>query len=163
MRECGECRACCEGWLVGDAFGCAFGHGKTCTFLRDGCSVYLFRPQACKNFYCAWAQELLPESMRPDACGAMVTVERWSGGQFLRCISLGSPLGAAEKSHVLRFCEANSAPVIFEDGESSSMVGPREFLDEMVTRRARSGCSSPSGTAPAPTAAARFPLKLTGG
>jgi Fe-S-cluster containining protein len=88
MRECGECTVCCT-WLVGDAYGHEFGNGKSCKFLcENGCSVHKARPQVCRNYFCAWAQELLPEEMRPDKCKYVVSVENSDGGQYLKIFSI---------------------------------------------------------------------------
>jgi hypothetical protein len=84
MRECGECTACCT-WLVGSAYGHEFGNGKSCKFLcESGCSVHKARPNVCMNYFCAWAQELLPEDMRPDKCKYIVSVENSERGQYLK-------------------------------------------------------------------------------
>ena len=84
MRECGECTACCI-WLQGSAYGYEFGGGKSCKFLCEtGCSVHKARPKVCEGYFCAWAQELLPEEMRPDKCGVLVSVENNENGQYLR-------------------------------------------------------------------------------
>jgi Fe-S-cluster containining protein len=88
MRECGECTACCT-WLQGSAYGYEFGGGKSCKFLCDtGCSVHKARPKLCEGYFCAWAQELLAEEMRPDKCGVLVSVENNEKGQYLKLVSI---------------------------------------------------------------------------
>lgn len=99
MRECGECTKCCE-WLKGEAYGHSFDIGKPCNFMGNGCcTIYDIRPERpCRTYFCAWAQELFPEWMRPDKCGAIISVEQAKedgehdtnfvkGEQFLRVIS----------------------------------------------------------------------------
>lgn len=88
MRECGECTACCT-WLIGNAYGYQFGNGNSCKFLcQSGCSVHKARPQVCMNYFCAWAQELLPEELRPDKCNILVSVENSDAGQYLKVLPI---------------------------------------------------------------------------
>lgn len=90
MRECGECTACCT-WLEGEAYGNKFGGGQSCKFLcESGCSIHKLRPNVCQNYFCAWAQEILPVEMRPDKCGFLVSVENSEKGQYLKIIPTGS-------------------------------------------------------------------------
>ena len=90
MRECGDCTACCT-WLVGSAYGHEFGGGKSCKFLcESGCSVHKARPNVCMNYFCAWAQELLPEEMRPDKCNILVSVELRENEQYLKVIGINN-------------------------------------------------------------------------
>jgi len=88
FRECGECTACCT-WLMGDAYGYGFGNGKSCKFLCEtGCDIHSVRPGSCMNYQCAWTQNLLDETMRPDKCGVLASVEKNENGQYLRLIHL---------------------------------------------------------------------------
>lgn len=88
MRECGSCTACCT-WLIGDSYGWEFGNGKSCKFLCEGgCSVHEARPKSCEKYFCAWAQELIDEEMRPDKCGILVSVENNENGQYLKIIEI---------------------------------------------------------------------------
>jgi Fe-S-cluster containining protein len=88
MRECGDCTACCT-WLIGDAYGHKFGNGKSCKFLCEkGCSIHSERPNVCKNYFCAWAQELIDEDYRPDKCGILISVENGENGQYLKAIEI---------------------------------------------------------------------------
>lgn len=87
MRECGECQACCSGLLIGSARGSFFGNLIPCKFLENECTIYSDRPETCRRYYCAWAQELLPEWTRPDKTGVIVSVETRKGFQYLNVIS----------------------------------------------------------------------------
>lgn len=91
FRPCGECTGCCIGQLAADIYGRKMWPGKPCDFLVKGiCTIYQDRPQSpCRNFQCGWSQHLLPEDMRPDKCGIMVSVETNSdGSQFLRLVEV---------------------------------------------------------------------------
>ena len=66
---------------------CFFGNMVPCKFLEKECTIYSDRPETCRRFYCAWAQELLPEWTRPDKTGAVVSVETKQNLQYLNVIS----------------------------------------------------------------------------
>lgn len=88
MRECGSCTACCT-WLIGNAYGWEFGGGKSCRFLCEtGCSVHKARPKVCENYFCAWAQELIDEDLRPDKSGILVSVENNENRQYLKVLEI---------------------------------------------------------------------------
>jgi len=88
MRECGDCKACCEGLLTGSARGSWFGNLTPCKYLNDTCTIYSERPGLCRRFFCAWAQELLPEWMKPNNINVIVSVEKDNkGNQYLNAVS----------------------------------------------------------------------------
>lgn len=112
MRECGECTKCCE-WLVGEVYGNIFGNGIACKFLGScGCGIYKLRPNICINYYCAWAQELLPDEMRPDKCGILASVENKEGIQYLR---LSGNLSSDLESFFKNWSRKMNTPVLYLD------------------------------------------------
>ena len=77
LRECGTCTACCTVLAVAELnkpMRWACDH-VTCA----GCGIYEKRPQACRDFDCAWLRGVLPfhgelqddESLRPDKLGVL--------------------------------------------------------------------------------------------
>ena len=70
IRSCGNCTACCDGWLRIEVRGHQVHPGKACRFRVDrSCSIYEDRPQhPCREFVCGWlvASSPLPDWMRPD-------------------------------------------------------------------------------------------------
>ena len=109
FRECGDCTACCNGTLIGEANGHKFGYGKPCIYLsQQGCSIYEDRPESCKKYQCAWTQHLFPEWMQPNKCGAMISVEQENGMQFLKVTELWSNVDEAVYEEINRFCKENS-------------------------------------------------------
>lgn len=89
FRNCCECTVCCSGALIGEIFGSQMGLGKKCIFLvQEKCTVYSIRPPVCRNYQCAWTQNILPEWMRPDKCGVLVSVENGKDKQYLKIIEL---------------------------------------------------------------------------
>lgn len=88
FRQCGDCSECCTGKLDGNAYGNSFNIEKPCVFLVEKkCCIYKTRPDTCARYQCAWSQGILPESMRPDICGYIVSVEIKNNKQFLKIVS----------------------------------------------------------------------------
>jgi Fe-S-cluster containining protein len=118
MRSCGECTKCCE-LLQGNAYGHEFGCGNSCKFLgTSGCKIYKIRPECCRNYYCAWAQELLPEEMRPDKCGVLVSVENGEKGQYLRVINENEEINSQVFNYLKQWSIFMNAPVIYKKDNS---------------------------------------------
>ncbi len=86
--ECGTCNECCNGNLVGEAYGIPFGNNKPCHFLiEQKCSIYSSRPDACKKFQCGWSQNLFVDWMKPELSGILVSIEYDTNNkQFLKAI-----------------------------------------------------------------------------
>lgn len=113
MRPCGDCTACCT-WLNGSAYGYTFGNGKTCKFLcESGCSVHKARPKVCESYFCAWSQELIPEEMRPDKCGVIVSVENNENGQYLKLISTKEEINTDILNYFSKWSSIMNTPVIY--------------------------------------------------
>lgn len=88
MRNCDECQICCNGYVSGTARGSWFGNLKSCKYLDNACTIYNDRPITCRNYYCAWAQELFPEWMRPDKINVLISVELDKNNQkFLKVVT----------------------------------------------------------------------------
>jgi hypothetical protein len=69
-RTCGNCTACCDGWLQIEVLGYRVHRGNPCPFsVEHRCSIYSERPQhPCREFICGWLvfSSPLPDWMRPD-------------------------------------------------------------------------------------------------
>lgn len=130
FKSCGECTACCT-WLHGVAHGVSFGNGKSCVFLQKNCSIYSIRPDFCKNFYCGYTQNLFPQEwMRPDKSGALVMVQNWSKGQYLKIVETGKKMSDESFLEITKFCKTNNTPYIMQYDGEWSMHGSTEFIEE---------------------------------
>lgn len=91
MLECGNCTACCEGWLIGNSYGNNFYPGKACVFLCDkNCTIYSNRPTVCSKYQCAWSQGLFEDWLKPTESNVIISVEIDSNNkQFLKVIETG--------------------------------------------------------------------------
>jgi Fe-S-cluster containining protein len=111
FRPCGDCTACCDGHLVGNSHGNPFGRGRPCVFLVEKkCAIYKDRPNSCHKFQCAWTQNLLPEWMRPDNCGLLVSVEinKEQQNQFLKVIEMREDIDQSTYTEIDNFCNQNN-------------------------------------------------------
>lgn len=78
-RSCGACVACCTGALRLTVDDQEIDRGSPCRHcMPQGCRIYATRPYPCRAFECGWLvlNSPLPESMRPDRCGAILLLER---------------------------------------------------------------------------------------
>ena len=116
MRECGECTACCEGWLPDESLDMYA--GKACAHCRsEGCAIYETRPEEpCRTFKCAWLQDevAFPEEMRPDQCGAIVLSARyWKEWNVMRAMPVGPKIPEATLEWLRLFTKGKDVPLIF--------------------------------------------------
>jgi len=115
-RSCGECTACCEGWL--EDVSLDMKPGKSCAHLKNSaCSIYEARPEnPCRRFTCAWLHqpEQYPEDLRPDRSGAIVMWDRyWQDWQVLRAVPTGEKI-PPETFERLRDCaKSQGLPLLF--------------------------------------------------
>lgn len=109
FRPCGDCSACCEGHLIGNAWGNRFGAGKKCIFLvQRECAIYKDRPKTCQKYQCMWSQNIFPEWMKPNKCGIMVSAEWKDGKQFLKAIEILPNVDYNVYAELEKFCKQNN-------------------------------------------------------
>ena len=109
FRECGDCTACCDGFLLGNSHGNRFGNKKSCIFLvHKKCSIYADRPQSCHYYQCAWTQGILPEWMKPNKCGVLVSVETQPDKQYLKVIEMCEIIEHSVYAELEQFCTENN-------------------------------------------------------
>jgi Fe-S-cluster containining protein len=100
--------------MKGSAYGYEFGGGKSCKFLcKTGCDVHKARPKVCEGYFCAWAQELISEEMRPDKCGVLVSVENNENGQYLRLTSISGVINNDILDYFKKWSNMMNTPVIY--------------------------------------------------
>lgn len=73
MRECGDCNLCCKLPNVKNVSK-DFDWCSNCD-IGIGCKIYKDRPKQCKDFYCLWKGEKLPENLKPNKVGFFVMLE----------------------------------------------------------------------------------------
>lgn len=94
-RSCNGCSKCCEGWLLGEAYGHKFWPGRPCHFNSEkGCSIYNDRPDdPCKIFRCEWLiNEKIPEWMWPKNINAIIFRRIENDKEYIEITEAGSKL-----------------------------------------------------------------------
>ena len=138
MRHCGECTACCEGWLSSKVVGMK--PGMPCQHRTDsGCAIYENRPDIpCKQFRCAWLDaDDLDESLRPDKSGAIARYSPWKSWKTLTIIPTGQKIPDDTLTQLLEYAKGVGLPLVWceraedfvnDDTLSRKAVGPEEFV-----------------------------------
>ena len=141
-RQCYPCTAGCEGWLTAKINDVVVKPQKPCVHCTaNGCGIYENRPvKPCVEFKCGWLMEQspLPESMRPDQCGAIVLLDRkWNGRRVIKGIPTGKSIPEKTLNWLKAYTRESSVPLIFgerlyEDGKYLGIkrigYGPPDFL-----------------------------------
>ena len=116
------------------------GLGTPCSFLEcDKCSIYETRPDICRNYYCMYSQDVIPNLERPDKSGILVTVkEEPNGKQFLECI-VGNNVDNSQFNILEGWCKENNTyfNIINQDNQRvdclSEMVNQLKTFNETST------------------------------
>jgi len=142
-RHCGECTACCEGWLFSEKM--KLKPGSRCTHCTaQGCAIYESRPEEpCRKFKCAWlaAGETLPIDMRPDKSGAIVMLDRkWNAMSIVKAVPTGEEIPEETLEWLKAHARENNIPLLFQknllkDGKYHGFknlgYGPPPFLERV--------------------------------
>jgi hypothetical protein len=143
-RACGECTACCDGWVKGTIEGHDMFPGQPCFFRGEGagggCTIYERRPQyPCRDFVCGWLApgSPFPESFRPDRLGVMVIEMKWRGIEAYVLVNAGRDPDEATVAWMEAFCQRTGRPFFYERGGERFGFGPPEFQAEMMDKVSR--------------------------
>lgn len=130
-RECGECTACCEGWLHGEAHGHTFYSGKPCFFLCKGCAIYDQRPEhPCKSYKCTWLEDdILPMWMRPDLGGVIVTKRHVKDMTFYSVTETGKPIEAKVLNYLIQLALNKQLNIEYFIEGGQNRIGSTEFIE----------------------------------
>jgi hypothetical protein len=140
-RQCGECTACCDGWVAGEVEGYEMKPGQPCHFRGDHtCAIYERRPQhPCRDFVCGWLQpgSPFPEEFRPDRLGVMMIQMRWRGRNAYVMRSAGRDPDDKLLAWMRDFSLRTGSPFFYEIEGERYGFGPPEFQHEMSEKVAR--------------------------
>jgi hypothetical protein len=137
-RGCGDCTACCDGWVAGTIRGHEMKPGVRCHFVRDGgCTIYDERPVSpCRNFVCGWLapDSPFPEEFRPDKLGVIVIRVSWRGQLAYLLRSAGRDPDAKLLDWMRAFSVRTGRPFFYEEAGEKLGFGPAEFQRDMLSR-----------------------------
>jgi SEC-C motif-containing protein len=141
VRACGECTACCDGWVAGVIEGHEMKPGTPCFFRGEGCcTIYERRPQhPCRNFVCGWLQtgSPFPDDWRPDQLGVMVITMKWRGREAYVLRSTSRDPDEKLLEWMREFSLRTGRPFFYEIAGERFGFGPAEFQREMSEKVAR--------------------------
>lgn len=152
-RECGDCTACCEGWVSGVIEGRRMRPGVPCHHCTQaGCAIYNDRPvEPCREFVCAWLMQPspLPDDMKPNQCGAIVKwKQQWKKWWVIYALPVGEAIPQATLERLMVIARKSMMPMIFitnefKDGKCinhfETGFGPPDFLEAVKNNDEASG------------------------
>jgi hypothetical protein len=140
-RHCGECTACCDGWVTGIIEGHEMYPGTPCYFRGDQCcTIYARRPQyPCGDFQCGWLRSgnPFPDEFRPDRLGVMVINMTWRGREAYMLRFAGRDPDVNLVAWMRDMSERTGRPFFYEDHGERLGFGPPDFQLEMAEKAAR--------------------------
>jgi len=142
-RPCGDCAACCQGWLTTHALGHDIYLDHPCPYTDGhGCTIHAERPKdPCKIFFCAWAEQdsELPQWMQPNQSGVIVITNRMSWKKTPVDI-----LVSTENDPDIRFiqwfqkrCVSQGKPFIYQHQNQWFGYGPQQFQLDLAAKMSR--------------------------
>ncbi len=134
-RACGECQACCNGWLAAEIYGHRMGSGVPCRFLGPkGCGIYESRPELCRSFVCGWLRpgSPFPEHWRPDKVGFIIREGLWEGKTCWLLQYAGKEPGEEVMEAMRQHTIATGEPHIIKKQYSWLCYGKPEFQQAML-------------------------------
>jgi hypothetical protein len=143
LRTCGECTACCDGWLQIEVHGHPVGLGKPCLYrVEQGCSIYDERPQhPCREFVCGWlvASSPLPDWMRPDKSDLIMLAANsfWQGLPVDVIVAASRRPKQKALDWLMKFSTENRRCLIYQIDEEWFAFGPPAFQAEISGRVSR--------------------------
>lgn len=132
-RQCGECKACCEGWLSGQVNNHLFYRGQPCHYLGEkGCTIYEDRPEhPCRVFNCEWLiNETVPDWLKPNESKVILYTKEVQGFRYLRVVETGTKMKVEVMSWILmEFAKKRITNLIYEIDGTTSIIGTHEFFE----------------------------------
>ena len=136
-RECGDCTACCQGWLSGVVNDREFYPGMPCHFKGcNGCSIYEDRPESpCKTYSCEWLKnDNVPEWMKPSESGVIITTKDWthpdgSKQVFLEILEMGKKIDSTVLNWLFRTYLRTQVPMKIQIEGGYNWYGTNEFFE----------------------------------
>jgi hypothetical protein len=136
-RICGECTACCDGWLTANIKGEDMYPGKPCQFsmFGKGCSDYKNRPEdPCVTFKCEWLShpEAYPDQLRPDRSKAIFVMQDIKDIQYLKVVEAGQNLQADILTFAMKTALSNGFNFAWQVNGTTHWYGSTEFSQAMA-------------------------------
>jgi hypothetical protein len=140
-RSCGDCSACCEGYLTSTILGYKMGPGKPCKFTnpgKGGCTIYPHRPDdPCKQFKCLWKKDnKIPEALKPNLSKVILVPRLIEDIPYTVVVEAGAPLSIEVLDWVLRqFNDGKIDNIIYFYNGKKNMVSRNPKWVELMNNR----------------------------
>lgn len=137
-RQCGDCTACCDGWLSGNAHGHEFFPGQPCFYLcKSGCSIYENRPiDPCRGYSCMWLKDpdFFPEWMKPTESNLICTERDWVDCEgnpqfYFEFVTMGKEITLKSYHWIMKMHYQHKIPIVIEVFKELCIFGPDDFID----------------------------------
>ncbi len=142
-RACGDCAACCQGWLTTNALGHDIYLNHPCPHSNGhGCTIHTERPEdPCKLFFCAWAtvDSDLPHWMQPNQSGVIVLSNRMHWQKMPVDILVSTENDPNEKliHWFQERCHQQGIMFVYQKNEQWFGYGPEQFQLDMAEKISR--------------------------
>lgn len=130
-RQCGDCNACCSGWLSGVVNGHNMCAGTPCFFLKENkCSIYANRPKdPCQDYHCEWLLNCdLPDWMQPNLSNVIISPKKHPTDQTLDYYEIteaGKKIDSTVLNWIFHWCvQQNKNIIYYIDGTMYSLGNP---------------------------------------
>ncbi len=136
-RSCGDCTACCDGWLKINVDGFDVYPGKPCRYSSgNGCTIYSHRPRdPCQEFVCGWLARTspLPEWMRPDESQVILLAANflWQGRPVDVAVAVREGILPKALEWLKNFSTLQKRMLLYQVGDEWFAFGPPAFQTEM--------------------------------
>jgi len=133
-RSCNGCTKCCQGHLVGDAYGHKFFKGRPCFFFSTECTIYETRPEnPCRVYKCGWLDELqFPEWMKPDLVNVIINRSSYKDIKYYALVESGSLLNVKVLSWMIHWALNNNQNLLYFIDGGVNRIGSKEFLEAPI-------------------------------
>jgi hypothetical protein len=135
MRQCGDCTKCCEGWLLGEAYGHKFWAGRPCYFMGKGkCTIYEKRPESpCKSYKCMWLiDENIPEWFKPNEINAIMSWREKDNIRYIELNEAGETLRSDVLSWTIQYVLNNNLNLLYKIKGGWNKIGQQDFLQANI-------------------------------
>ena len=139
-RSCGDCTACCEGYLPGQAGVHSFYPGRKCFYLSDGvgCSIYKDRPEdPCKLYKCEWLNDNknIPEWLKPNLSKVIITKRIIGNMEYFDMIEAGQKMDSNILSwFFFKYIDGTFPNICYKISGGSNYFGSKDFIERMNTK-----------------------------
>jgi len=131
-NRCGTCTKCCELPVIPEIGKEAYKVCKHCTVDCDkGCNIYEERPEACRDFYCCYAQmEKVDIALRPDNCKMMF--EKVNDNIFFGMQDSNYKMTSVAAGQIQQFVKQGFSVVFNINGNNEILLAEGETRENVI-------------------------------